>query len=55
MEAFVIGDRVLIGSQSCIREGIEVCSDAIIGMGAVVVKDIKEPGVYVGNPAKRIK
>lgn len=51
----VIGDRVLIGSQSCIREGIEVCSDSIIGMGTVVVKNIKEPGVYAGNPARRIK
>ena len=51
----VIGDRVLIGSQASIREGIEVCSDTIIGMGAVVVKDIREPGVYAGNPARRIK
>ena len=49
-----IGDRVLIGSQSCIREGIQIVADVTVGMGAVVVKDIVEPGTYVGNPAKRI-
>ncbi|MBW2507313.1 MAG: NeuD protein, partial [Deltaproteobacteria bacterium] len=26
----------------------------VIGMGAVVVKDIVEPGTYVGIPAKKV-
>jgi acetyltransferase-like isoleucine patch superfamily enzyme len=27
----------------------------VIGAGAVVTKNITEPGVYVGNPAKFLK
>lgn len=50
-----IGDRVLIGAQSCIREGIQIAADVTVGMGAVVVKNILEPGTYVGNPLRRIK
>lgn len=29
--------------------------NAVIGMGAVVVKDILEPGIYTGDPAKKLK
>lgn len=50
-----IGDRVYFGSNSCCREKLTICSDVIIGMGAVVLKDITEPGTYVGSPARRIK
>jgi serine acetyltransferase len=35
--------------------GYIFCNDVTIGMGAVVVKDITEPGIYVGNPARRLK
>lgn len=50
-----IGNRVSIGMSVSIRDKITICDQAIIGMGAVVVKDITEPGVYVGNPAKKVK
>ncbi|MBS3912910.1 MAG: NeuD/PglB/VioB family sugar acetyltransferase [Bacteroidetes bacterium] len=50
-----IGEEVYLGTNVSIRDGITICSKAIIGMGAVVVKNILEPGVYVGNPAVRIK
>jgi sugar O-acyltransferase (sialic acid O-acetyltransferase NeuD family) len=50
-----IGKRCFIGSQAVIANCISICDDAIIGAGSVVVKDIIEPGTYVGNPAKRIK
>ena len=29
--------------------------DSVIGAGAVVVKNIKEPGTYVGVPARKIE
>lgn len=48
----IIGDKVNIGTNASIRQGIKICDNVIIGMGASVVKDIKEAGVYVGNPAK---
>ena len=50
-----IGNRCFIGSQAVIANEINICDDVIIGAGAVVVKDITQKGIYVGNPAKRIK
>lgn len=50
-----IGERCYIGANATIIPEITVCPDAIIGAGAVVNKDILEPGTYVGVPARRIK
>lgn len=50
-----IGKRCYLGTNSVIREKISICDDVVIGAGGVVVKDITEPGVYVGNPVKKIK
>ena len=50
-----ITDRVYIGSCSNIREKIKINSNCKIGMNAAVVKDIEEPGIYVGVPANKIK
>ena len=49
-----IGDKVSIGSNATILP-VEVCSNVVIGAGAVVTKDIFKPGVYAGNPAVLIK
>lgn len=49
-----IGKRCYLGTNSVIREGITICDDVVIGAGGVVVKDITEPGTYVGNPVKRL-
>tara|TARA_B100000700_G_C14716619_1_gene701716 strand:- start:227 stop:655 length:429 start_codon:yes stop_codon:yes gene_type:complete len=53
-EDTIIGNNVLIGSNATILP-ISICDDVIIGAGSVVTKDITKPGVYVGNPAKKIK
>jgi sugar O-acyltransferase (sialic acid O-acetyltransferase NeuD family) len=50
-----VGERSFIGANSIVRQGISIGSDVIIGAGTVVTKDIIEPGIYIGNPAKRIK
>jgi sugar O-acyltransferase (sialic acid O-acetyltransferase NeuD family) len=49
-----IGKRTFVGANAVIRQGIKVCNDVTIGMGACVVKDITEPGTYVGVPARRL-
>jgi acetyltransferase-like isoleucine patch superfamily enzyme len=49
-----IGDYVSIGSNATILP-VKICNHVVIGAGAVVTKDIKEPGVYVGNPAMMIR
>ncbi|WP_298340716.1 acyltransferase [uncultured Algibacter sp.] len=49
-----IGNNVSIGSNSTILP-IKICDNVVIGAGAVVTKNIEKPGVYAGNPAKKIK
>lgn len=50
----IIGDKVSIGSNATILP-VKICSNVVIGAGSVVAKDITEPGIYVGNPAKKIR
>ncbi len=47
-----IGKSNYIGSNSCIREGISICDNVIIGLNAAVITNINESGVYMGIPAK---
>ncbi len=49
-----IGKNVSIGSNATILP-IEICDNVVIGAGSVVTKNITQEGVYVGNPAKKIK
>lgn len=49
-----IGDRVSIGSGATIL-AVEICSDAVIGAGAVVTRDITRKGIYAGNPARLLR
>jgi UDP-3-O-[3-hydroxymyristoyl] glucosamine N-acyltransferase len=46
-----LGNRVSIGTNATIMP-VTICDDVVVGAGAVVTKDITEPGFYVGNPAK---
>src|SRR6267154_1683372 len=48
-----IGNHVYIGSNATLLPVI-ICDRVVIGAGAVVTKDIKEPGKYAGNPARKI-
>jgi sugar O-acyltransferase (sialic acid O-acetyltransferase NeuD family) len=49
-----IQDCVYIGTNASIKQKISIPSFTTIGMNAAVVKSIKEPGIYVGIPAKKI-
>ena len=49
-----IKDNVLIGSNSTILP-VEINSGIVIGAGSVVTKNLKEKGIYAGNPAKLIR
>ena len=49
-----LGTRVDVGTQAAFRQHLRICDDVVIGMGAVVVKDIVQPGTYVGVPAKKV-
>lgn len=49
-----LGNHISIGSNATILP-VNICDMVVIGAGAVVTKNIVEPGVYAGNPAKKIK
>lgn len=49
-----IGRNCFLGAACIIRDGVVVDNNVTIGAGAVVVKDILEQGVYVGNPARKL-
>lgn len=46
------GDRVDIGANAVIIGSITIGDDAVIGAGAIVVKDVPANCVAIGNPAR---
>jgi len=52
-----IGNRVLIGIGAIMLDGVVVEDDVTIGAGAVVTpgKRLESGGLYVGNPARRMR
>lgn len=49
-----IGHRVSIGTNATVMP-VTICDDVVVGAGAVVTKDITEPGIYAGNPARLLR
>lgn len=49
-----VGKSTWVGAGSIVRNNISICSDCMIGAGAVVVSDIERPATYIGVPAKPI-
>ena len=50
-----VGKKSHIGIGVSVRNNIAICDASMIGAGAVVVKNITEPGTYIGVPAKKIR
>lgn len=48
------GECTWIGAGATVSNNIDICGNCTVGVGCVVVKDIDEPGTYVGVPAKKI-
>jgi UDP-3-O-[3-hydroxymyristoyl] glucosamine N-acyltransferase len=49
-----IGDNAWIAPSASIIQSIKIGKNATIGLGAVVLKDVPEDEIWVGNPAKRL-
>ena len=49
------GEKVYFGTNASVRQGVSICNDVTIGMGGVVVKNIYESGIYIGNPLKKLE
>ena len=54
IETFV-GKGASIGSSATILCGVRIGTNAVVGAGAVVTKDVPENAVVAGNPARIIK
>ncbi|HOG18997.1 MAG TPA: hypothetical protein PKW37_00950 [Salinivirgaceae bacterium] len=50
-----VGECCFIGVGSTISSDVKICNNVFTGAGTVVVKNITEPGTYVGVPARKIK
>lgn len=50
----IIGKGTWLGIGSVVSNNVNICSDCKVGAGAVVIKDITEPGTYVGVPVRRV-
>lgn len=50
-----VGRGVHIGTNSTIREGVKIADFSLIGSGAVVLNDVGENEVVVGNPARVLR
>lgn len=50
-----LGEKSWVGAGAVVSNNVNICRDCMIGAGAVIIKDIKEPGTYIGVPAKQIK
>lgn len=49
-----VGDHVSIGTNATILP-VTITDHVVIGAGSVVTKDIKSPGIYAGNPARKLR
>lgn len=51
----IIGDNVWIGAGVQVMPGVKIGSNVVIGGGSVVVKDIPDNSVAVGNPCRVVR
>lgn len=50
-----VGEGSQIGISACVRQGIKIGKWATVGAGAVIVKDVPDYAVVVGNPGRILK
>ena len=53
-KGITIGEDVWIGAQAGIVDGVSIGNQAVIGMSAVVTKDVPDFAIVAGNPARVI-
>ena len=50
-----IGDECFVGSGTTFVNGLTTSNNVFIGINSVVNKKLSEPGIYVGNPIRKIR
>lgn len=51
----VIGKGAFIGTAAVINAGVKIAPGCVVGAMSLVTKDLTEPGVYMGIPAKKVR
>lgn len=51
----VVEDKCIIGINSTIIDNLRIAKGSQVGGGSVVIKNIEEAGLYVGNPIRLIR
>jgi sugar O-acyltransferase (sialic acid O-acetyltransferase NeuD family) len=49
-----VGDQAMIGASACVLPGVRIADRCLVGGGATVTRNLTEPGVYLGTPARRM-
>lgn len=49
-----VGECSWIGVGACVKQGVKIGKNCMIGAGAVVINDIPDDTIAVGNPCKKI-
>lgn len=49
-----LGKRVWVGPNACIKNGLEIGDDCLIGIGATVIKSSEANAILAGNPARKL-
>ena len=55
VEVTTVGDGASIGTSATIMCGVRIGRHAVVGAGSVVLEDVPDCGVVVGNPARIIR
>ena len=50
-----VGRNSFIGANTVVKQGVKIGDGVTIGAGSVVIKDIPDNEIWVGNPAKKLK
>ena len=49
------GRNCFVASGVIMMHGISIGDEVVVGIGSMVSKNLMEPGVYLGTPARKIK
>lgn len=51
----MVGENSFIGANSVVKQGVTIGRGVTVGAGSVVIKNIPDNEIWVGNPAKKLK
>jgi sugar O-acyltransferase (sialic acid O-acetyltransferase NeuD family) len=50
-----VGQSCYLGSNASVKDGVKIGAFSLVGMGSVVLRDVAENCVVVGNPARALR